>query len=401
MASKTKPTGDRKVASTKRLAKSTKPLPEARTPPPRTVTLPEHMRGAWTHGPESVVALAVDGDDRIYDLPPTQPAITIGSQPDQDVVLASPWISRKHCIIQRQGARTVCVDAGSKNGIVVGDSLQKEFVLKPGDRFKLGGQVLVAALNDSMRRELPLVSQLVCRESERTTSGSQDRPSRLDVLAIALDPAPVLITGEAGLDHERLARAIHTMSSRRVFDLVTATHIPNDRKSQRALIDAASRSSLILPIADNTPALDAAFVSMLLDRSYNIRVIALAPSIAKASAVLGEDAVTRTSKIALRPIAFRPSVIPWLLDEQLRERGSTLSTADLTAANRHAMEAYDWPGNFAEMRQVADWLVLLDKLSIREAAEQLGIARTTLHDQLSARGLALPLTRHGRALDER
>lgn len=401
MSGKTKPSTDRKVASTKPHAKPTKPLPDLGTAPPRTLTVPEHLRGPWTQGPESVVALAVDGDDRLYDLPRVQPAVTIGSHSDQDIVLSSPWISRKHCVIERQGPRTVVRDVGSRNGIVVGDSLQKEFDLKPAGRFKLGGQVLVAALNESMRSELPVVGQLVCRESERRESGSQERPSRLDVLAIALDRAPVMITGEAGLDHDRLARAIHAMSPRRVFDLVTATLIPDDRKSQRALIDAAARSSLILSITDQTAPLDRAFAAMLFDRSYNIRVIALAPTIAKATDVLGEDGASRMTKIALRPIAFRPTVTLWLFDELLRERASTLRTADLTAPNRHALEAWGWPENFPELRQVADWLVILDKLSIRDAAEQLGIARTTLHDQLSLRGLSLPLTRHGRGLQDR
>jgi len=388
----TKP--DRKSPSTKPSAKPTKPLPNAATAPPRTKTLPDHMRGPWTQGPETVTALAVDGEDRIYDLPRTQPVITVGSQSDQDVVLASPYVSRRHCTIQRRGLRSYVVDAGSKNGIVVRDRVETEFEIKPGDRFRLGGRLSIVALNDAMRTQLPIVGQLVCREAERAEKGSQDRPSPIDMLAIALDVAPVLITGEAGCDHDRLARALHAISPRRVFDLVTLTTVPDDRKGQRTIIDAASRSSLILQVTDDMKPLDQAFVAMLFDRSYNVRVIAVAPTKERAAEVLGAEIAKRMTEVYLRSIAFRPSVILWLLDDALRSRGASLCTADMTAANRHALENYDWRGNFTELRQVADWLITVEKCgSLRAAAEQLNVPRTTLARTLANIGVTVPLTR--------
>lgn len=390
-----------KPPSTKPLAKATNPHQNAATAPPKTRTLFEHMRGPWTQTPETVTALAVEGEDRIYDLPRTQSVITVGSQSDQDVVLVSPYVSRRHCQIQRRGLRSFVVDVGSRNGIVVRDRIEKEFEVKPGERFKLGGALPVVALNDTMRAQLPLVGQLVCRESERSENGSQDRPGPLDVLAIALDVAPVLITGEAGCNHDRIARALHAMSPRRVFDIVTLTAVAEDRKGQRAIIDAAARSSLILSITDDMEPLDPTFAAMLFDRSYKVRVITLAPSRERAVEILGETLVKRATEIYLRSIAFRPSVLLWLLDDALRSRGSNLCSADLTAPNRHALESYDWRGNFTELHRVADWLVLLDKASVRDVAQQLGIPPSTFHDRLKEIGLSVPLTRHGRALGQR
>lgn len=405
--SPTKPAGAKptkpiaKSPTTKSVAKPTKPQ-DPSTAPPRTRTLPDHMRGPWTQSPQAITALAVDGEDRIYDMPRTQAVITVGSQNDQDVVIASPYVSRQHCRVERRGLRTYVVDVGSKNGIVFDGVVEKEFEAKPGDRFKLGGALTVVALNDAMRAQLSVIGQLVCREAERAQKGSQDRPSPLDILAIALDAAPVLITGEAGCDHDRLARALHEMSPRRVFDLVTMPAAPADRKGQRAIIDAASRSSLIIPIADGTEPFDQAFVSMLFDRSYNIRLIVLASTVARVADVLGADFVKRMTEVYLRSIAFRPSMILRLLDEILHERSATLHTADMTAANRHALENYDWRRNFDELRQVADWLVLLDKSdSVRAAAQQLGMPPSTFHDRLQEIGVSIPITRHGRALGQR
>jgi pSer/pThr/pTyr-binding forkhead associated (FHA) protein len=371
----------------------TKPHIEASTRPPRTLTVPDHMRGPWTQGPETVTALAVEGEDRLHELPPTKFIITVGSQSDRDVVLPGTFISRHHCDIQRRGPRTYVVDADSKNGIVVGDRVEKEFELHPGDRFKIAGRLTVVALNDAMRRQMALFGQLVCRESERREKGGQERPSPLDVLAIGLDVAPVLITGEAGCDHDRLARALHEVSARRSHEIVTLASAPDDRKTQRAIIDAASRSTLIIAIDKATPQLDATFASMLFDRSYNIRIIALATDVATATRVLGADIVGRMNKIALRSIAFRPTVIPWLFDEILRERGSTLHVAALTEPNRKALEDADWKGNFAEMREVADWLIALHETgSIRAAAERISVPRATLARRLSNIGIDVPLT---------
>jgi DNA-binding NtrC family response regulator len=83
----------------------------------------------------------------------------------------------------------------------------------------------------------------------------------------------------------------------------------------------------------------------------------------------------------------------WLVDEVLRERGSLLRTGDMTAANRDALEGYSWRGNFVELRQVADWLIAVDKTgSIRAAAELLDMPRSTLARRLDEIGVTLPLT---------
>lgn len=384
---------------------STKPIEKAKSgepaAAPRTKTLPESERGAWWTGPDTVTALAVDGEESVYELPHNKSTISVGSAADQDVVLMSRFVSRQHCVIERRGLKAFVRDLGSRNGTVIGDRVETEFEIRPGERFVVGGVRLVA-LNESQRAQLPIVAQIVCREAERVEKGGKERPGPLDVLAIAMSTEHVLITGESGCDHDRLARAIHTMSLRRAHDLVQINSVPNDRAGQRKLIDSASRSTLILEITDAMQPLDATFVSMLMSPSYHVRVIVLASTTERASAVLGAEAVKRMTEIHLRPVAFRPSAILWLADATLRERGATLQVSDLTAANRHALESYEWPGNLRELRQVADWLITVEKCgSIRAAAEQLNVPRTTLARALAKIGLTVPLTRHGRGVDAR
>jgi hypothetical protein len=188
----------------------------------------------------------------------------------------------------------------------------------------------------------------------------------------------------------------HELSQRRAKDLVTLASVPQDRKTQRAVIVGASRSSLILPVADTAERIDPTFVSMLFDRSYDVRVIVLASAEEPAATALGREIIARTNKIHLRPIAFRPSAIGWLLDELLRERESTLRMSELTPANREALENDDWKGNWDQLRQVSDWLIAIDKHgSQRAAAENLGVARETFRrwvQSVGGVGLSKPLT---------
>lgn len=364
------------------------------------MTLPEHERGSWATGPESVTALAVSGEDRILELPPGMARVTVGSGEDQDVRISSPYVSRHHGVIERRGVRTYFVTSdAAKNGTVFRERLEKECEIKPGDSLLLGGRVRVVVLNEAQKLYLPTIAQIVCRESEHTEKGGADRLPPLAVLALSLDPGPILVTGEAGCEHERLAHAIHAISSRRERRLVHLAALPEKRKAQREIIDAAERSTLIVTITDKTAPLDPAFVSMLLSPSYHIRVIALAATKQRAGEVLGRDNAERMTEIYLQPIGFRPTVIPWLLDEMLRERGSTLRVSDFTDANLAALQDYDWRGNFPELREAVDLFILLDKGSQRAVAAQLGVGRATVYDWAKARGITLPLTRRNRTVE--
>ncbi len=67
---------------------------------------------------------------------------TVGRTLGNDVVLPSPQVSKKHCVLNVQGSDVTVSDAGSSNGTFVNGVLVKSRKLMPGDRLSVGDFVL-------------------------------------------------------------------------------------------------------------------------------------------------------------------------------------------------------------------------------------------------------------------
>ncbi len=64
--------------------------------------------------------------------------ITIGRDPDNEIVLADRRVSRRHTLIERKGERYYIQDCGSKNGTFVnGVPIQEPVPLKDGDEIQI------------------------------------------------------------------------------------------------------------------------------------------------------------------------------------------------------------------------------------------------------------------------
>jgi hypothetical protein len=166
-----------------------------------------------------------------------------------------------------------------------------------------------------------------------------------------------------------------------------------ERAAQVALVKQASHSSLILHLGDEDVPLDPHVASMLLEVSSGVRLIALASSVDIARRALTGARIERMQHIEVRPLAYRAGEISKLLDHRFAEADLPRRTADLTPANQEALRAYDWPGNFAELREIADAIVAHDtRGGLRPAAASLGMSS---HKKLVRRfdrvGLGLPL----------
>src|SRR5262245_35187425 len=78
---------------------------------------------------------------------------TVGRHPDNDVVIASPYVSRQHCaIVVFPDGRCVLQDLGSTDGVYVdGERLKYPVWLRDGDEIRVGGRrlVLLASVNGS------------------------------------------------------------------------------------------------------------------------------------------------------------------------------------------------------------------------------------------------------------
>ena len=84
----------------------------------------------------------------------TQPAIIIGREAGNDVVVNHPEVSRRHASLTWDGRQFIIQDLGSANGTFVnGVRLTTPQVLQPGDVIGLGPTVLL-----DFQAALPVVS---------------------------------------------------------------------------------------------------------------------------------------------------------------------------------------------------------------------------------------------------
>jgi DNA-binding NtrC family response regulator len=129
---------------------------------------------------------------------------------------------------------------------------------------------------------------------------------------------------------------------------------------------------------------------MLFSPTYGVRVIVLARDMQVARSSLPEEVVVPMLHVGLRPLAYRTVEIDQLMDRRLAEQGSKLRTADLSRENQNALRTYHWPGNLAELRQIADGIAAhATHGSLRAAAKAMARAHQTLAGQFARVGLKL------------
>ncbi len=357
---------------------------------PRTTTLPEGERGAfYMGGPDEVTSLCEYLTGREFVLPREAKTFSLGSTPTCDVSLEEHHLSRLHCTLERRRGALRVRDQGSRNGTYFGGRREEAFEIRPGQTFHCSSLRLLV-LDDTMRAAYPVLGEIVGAKDEHGIAGPDVSAS--DLVVAAAHGANLLITGEPGCDQDRLARTLHEISLRRGRPLVEIDRIPDAREDQRALLDRASRSTLLLTLDRHAPVADATFVSMLLSPSFHIRVIVVAPTDSKVIGVLGETATRQMQHVWVRPLALRPTAILPLLDRILAASDAPIRSSALTEANQAALRSYAWPDNLPGLRLAAERLVAITRAgSLRKAADTLYTSRSSFHYWFQQLGLALPL----------
>lgn len=371
-----------------RQVSSVAPPPSAPAPPVtpvETPPLPDDGFVGWDAGPDPTIAICeynVEGD---WELPRNLVELSLGGSRQCAISIPGRGLSARHCLLQRRKHKLRLLDLDSSHGTFVrGRRLEDSADLSPGDTFTARPMMFIC-LNDEMRQHRPTLFEIL-------GPGAPRSPDWVMVQA-ATDWGPLLLTGEAGSDLDRLARAIHAMSLQRSRPAVEVATLPLERAAQVALAQQASQTSLILPLGDEGPPLDPRFASMLFDVSSGVRLIALASSPDIARRALTDARVERMQHVEVRPLAYRRGEIHRLLDRRFRERAFPRRAADLTRTNQDALKGYDWPGNFDELREIADALIAHATLGgLRPAAGSLGLSS---HKKLARRfervGLRFPL----------
>lgn len=128
----------------------------------------------------------------------------IGRDPENQIVIADPIVSRKHVKIECNAKGCSLKDLDSANGVYVNGTRIKDVFLKEGDKIRIGSREFLFTFkqpNDD--------SALINKSKNEQMQKVYD-----SIPGIAQTDLPVLIHGESGTGKELIARLIHQESLR-------------------------------------------------------------------------------------------------------------------------------------------------------------------------------------------
>jgi DNA-binding NtrC family response regulator len=150
----------------------------------------------------------------VYPLPVLAPVwleqskLSLGRDPDCEVVLASGRVSRRHAQLSRSGPLWLLSDLDSKNGLSVNGKKARVAALSPGDVIRIGDFVGVFM-------HAPRDTDLSFAElGPGLFGGAAHRQAVAKARAAATSNLSIVLEGETGTGKERFAEAIHGWSGR-------------------------------------------------------------------------------------------------------------------------------------------------------------------------------------------
>jgi two-component system, NtrC family, response regulator AtoC len=339
-------------------------------------------------GATGAYVLVVGGGTMVTRLLPAEGELVLGRDPDCDLKLDHPRISRRHAKLIASGGGVRIEDLGSTNGLKVGGAQFARGASVPllvGDSVRLGPYTLILLSNQpATSNDGAVRAAVVIRDpSLRGKTELLERISRHDV--------GVLIRGETGTGKEVLARTLHALSHRPgelvaincaalTGSLLESDLFGHERgaftgalKMKPGLFEVAGKGTVLLDeIGDLPLELQGKLLRALEARQvYRVggvqpielhaRVIAAShrslPELI-ATGAFREDLYFRLNGITLElvPLRERRDAIQTLATEFLAEAARGVQ---FTPAAMAALTAYDWPGNVRELKLVVARAALL------------------------------------------
>ncbi len=272
-----------------------------------------------------------------------------------------------------------------------------DFIEKPfkADRLLLVVQRAIEAAQ--LKQENAELRLRAGPETELIGSSSAIQQLRQAVSKVAPTGSRVLITGPAGAGKEVAARLIHEQSRRAAASLLVlncATMHPDrleselfgveagfegpDKPGKVGVLERAHGGTLLLDeVADMPLETQGKIVRVLQEQSFSrlggdrqvevdVRVIAATNrdlTTLIAASGFREDLYYRLSVVPIRVPALRErrQDIPELIDHflTLSAQVAGLSLRRLSDDAIAALQAYDWPGNVRQLRNVVDWILIM------------------------------------------
>ncbi|HPM40882.1 MAG TPA: sigma 54-interacting transcriptional regulator [bacterium] len=324
---------------------------------------------------------------------------TIGTQASCDVVVADPYVSRRHCQVLSSRGALALVDLASTNGTFVGGRRVTRIALPDSGSFTVGKTT---------------VSHRVVRRTERLAASRAPRLGRMigtsrlirEVFAlierVAPSDATVCVTGESGTGKELAAREIHDRSARRrgPFVAINCGALPpsiiegqlfgHERGAftgadarQAGLMEQAKGGTLFLDeIGEMPPELQTRLLRVLESRSVrrvggdseisiDARFVAATNRDLKGmvrDGLFREDLFFRlyVVPVAIPPLRERPEDIEALARHFVSELSGSSRSLSPGAVER--MLAHPWPGNARELRNTLERSLIMSEGEVLEAA---------------------------------
>ncbi len=317
------------------------------------------------------------------------PLVTIGTLPENSLVLTDPTVSRKHASVEETAGGYVLRDLGSTNGTFLDSVRVREGYIQAGSVIRLGQTEMVFS---------PLEERIENLRSSSDQFGDligASLPMR-EVFGILERVAPVditvLIQGETGTGKELAARAVHAGSRRAagpfvVFDcgavapnLIESELFGHEKgaftdavKSRQGAFELADNGTLFLDeVGELAASLQPKLLRALDQREVrrvgaeqpvkvNVRVVAATNRELEQEVKAGkfrEDLFYRLSAVTifLPPLRRHKEDIELIAGHLLagisREAGKKL--AGFSPEALAALTAYSWPGNVRELKNVIE-----------------------------------------------
>jgi len=268
-----------------------------------------------------------------------------------------------------------------------------DFIEKPFESSRLLHLVGRATETERLRRENETLRAQIGQEEELTGTSQAINHVRATLKRVAGTGSRVLIAGPAGAGKEVAARLLHNWSPRvrAPFVVVAAARMTPDRVEEElfgieeggelikpGMLEQAHGGTLFLDeIADMPMSAQAKILRVLTDQSFTrvsgTRTVKVDVRVVSATArdLTAEIAAGRFREDLYYRLNVVPVVLPPL--EQRREDVPTLAmhfaaryaaerrvpTPEISAEAVAALQAYDWPGNVRQLRNVIERTIIL------------------------------------------
>jgi len=340
--------------------------------------------------------------------------LSVGSDPDNDIVLDDPYVSGFHARLWVEGGRCLVRDLDSRNGVFVAEQKVREGQVPLGCQLRVGQTILMVSEGEedgNLPQSAPS-TQLI------GSSKGMEKLRKL-IRRVAHNDAPVLVTGETGTGKEVVARLLCDLSPRanRPFvaincgalgrSLIEAELFGHEKgaftgaTNRRAgAFETAHRGTLFLdeigeiPV-DLQPQLlrvlesgEVRRVGSATSFSVDVRLIAATNRSLSAEVAAGnfrEDLFHRLHVLSVEtpPLRQRAEDIPELTQFFLDRFAPPGQRIQISKEALAKLTAHPWPGNVRELRNVLQRAVLMrdgDVLS----EEEISFSSSTLANKVEA-----------------